>query len=181
MSLSNWGGVRRKYLWTQKGAFMFACFLNTSQARKAFEGMMELAEKPQVTTGIAPEAFAKLHEKYESMTHIAVDAMEIKADKTALTEENVADVLRMMVKFERYYSDLIQGEKSPNPIHQAILRELKQFNTNWRQTHNFLEERYYETMNAHVQQANLKSLINSTVEELKALTAPMFPLLESPR
>jgi hypothetical protein len=178
---SNRGGARRKYLWTLKGAFTHAWIVKSPKARVAYEKFIELSEKPQVTTGVSPEAFTLLEEKYKSMTQLAADAMQIKANKTALTEENVADVLRMMVKFQRYYSDLIQGEKNPQSIHQAVLRELKQFNANWKQTHTFLEECYYETMNAHVQQANLKSLISSTIEELKALTAPILPMIEAPR
>ncbi len=176
------GGTRRKYLWTQKGAFAHAWILKSPGAKVAYEKLIELAEKPQTTTGISPEAFALLQEKYEITLQAYLAFIQGIAEKRMpYNAEDMVDGTIIIHRLTRHFLDLIQGEKRPQPIYQQILTLLERIDKNWTQTQNYLEEHYYEVTGAQIEISNLESDVRTTANNLKALTAPMFPLLESPR
>jgi hypothetical protein len=174
---SSKGGARRKYLWTQTGAFMHACFLNTPRAREAFKNMIELAGKPQV--GISPEEHATLQEKYKAIFAVAMDSLQVEhMDDASLDYADLEDVYHVLEEAKSILRQLKAEHKNVKAVVASIDRLEKKITTLSALVEH-TEEQIEEADPKFIAQEQIKRIV--LTDGILALPSPVLPQIEAPK
>lgn len=160
LASSKKGGSRRKYLWTPTGAFAHAKFLNSPRAWEAYEGMIELAEKPQGSH----EEIAKLQLEISHLKQTVLELTAVPHLDNMIDYETLGDFEILMERIETEFEKIKNTTKD-----SEILNAIEHLRPLLRKAGNAIalnQHQLEQTDNKFIEQASALNFIDPALKLL---------------